>query len=785
LQQDQLVSKKHKHKIPPERPLPERIAKARREGRTQQALDLTRQLYKHEHNEAHQELLRQVTLERGQQLQAQGMLKDAAMVYTNALTLGGSVDYRAQVAQALAACGATTEAIAVIHEIPDTVTRRRILGSAVDAALVKGPAGKNQLPADLHAPFDLVLQAFAHSEAGRDEDARNALQSIGLQSPFLEWKLFLRGLLAYYANDDARALENWQRLDAHRTPAHLAAPLRLSVDATYRQAQPPATQQQLVRQFERMQGPSNVSAILQSMRQDMPHNNLAPAFRKAEQAVNLLKKDRPDLAARLGQCFYWAVIDRGQPEDIDRYLRAFGRPADDPNVHRLEALALEERGMWAESHKAWQNFINHVMHSPQTWPGDVGKYVQALVWARMAENAGPLRLKRKKSLNPFLDVLEGPRQPLKPDAEHCYQKAIELAPDRIESYLALFELYREGNELAKAQKFGQELLKRFPDHAATLEELGELFLETQDYKKAQEYFDKSLQANPLDRSLRGKLGHARQKWALELTLQGKHDEARKQYEQALKLWDGPKVSLLCQWAIAEIKAKNTQRGEELMAQANEEPNHRLACRYLWVCESIRAKLPPKQKKQFNDELKTVLTEEPKPAEVLVLLEVAAQQRQTHTETFRGQKSHEKTILKFLDQLHLQAFDESQLERLCAGLQGLQARKPWMDCLEYARRRFLKNPAFRLSWVDYYLTGPRPEDKTHLAREHLDQARRLIEAMPRGEQQQQLLDQLKQKEKIIAELTAGRMSMFDMMDRLFSGFGGFGDEDEDEEYWDDE
>ena len=47
------------------KPLPDRIAKARREKRTQQALELARAQYKQEPTDAHRELLRQVTLETG------------------------------------------------------------------------------------------------------------------------------------------------------------------------------------------------------------------------------------------------------------------------------------------------------------------------------------------------------------------------------------------------------------------------------------------------------------------------------------------------------------------------------------------------------------------------------------------------------------------------------------------------------------------------------------------------------------------------------------------------
>src|SRR5204862_1272396 len=125
-----------------------------------------------------------------------------------------------------------------------------------------GQAGRDALPEALRPQFDLVTQAFAHAEAGRDEEARAALQGVGLQSPFLEWKVLLRGLLAYYQNDDARALENWQRLDPQRLPARLAAPLRYLIDPPYREALPPDAQAALRKKSDRLVG----SGLVQPMR---------------------------------------------------------------------------------------------------------------------------------------------------------------------------------------------------------------------------------------------------------------------------------------------------------------------------------------------------------------------------------------------------------------------------------------------------------------------------------------------------------------------------------------
>ena len=711
------------------KPIGERIANARRTGQTQQALELTKTLAKYEPTDAHRELLRQVTLERARALQTQGKTADAVTVFGNALALRGPPEFLAEVALGLAACGAITQAAAAVEQLPDPAVRQQVSNHMVDAAVARGPASKSALPESLHAPFDLLVQAFAHYEAGRDDDARAALQGIGLQSPLLEWKVLLRGLIAYQANDDPRALENWQRLDPNRLPGRLSAPLRASVDPAFQRAQPDGVQQTLRTTLMQQQGLS-AAPRARELRDLLQKENLAPAFRKAEAILPVLRQENLAIVARLANVFFWTIVGHGQPEDIERYQRVFGAPADDPRLHRLEALALEARGLWPEAHKAWESFVQYVAITPKQWPEDISAHVRAIIWTRMAENALPERKRKGRSGNPLFDLFAAQTGPLKPSAEQCYENAIKLLPDALGNYRALFELYRYDNKLPKAKKLGQELLKRFPDHAETLEALGELSMDTQDYKKAQEYFEKAIQANPLNRVLRLDLAHARQLWGLKLTIEKKYDKAREQYESALKVWDGSPTTLLCQWAVCEMKAAKPTRAQELIAQALAEPDQRLACRYALVGESVRAKLSHKEKKQIAQDLKEALAQAPTPPEILVLLESAAQQRITHEETFHGQKAQEKTILKFLDEIHFDTFNEVQLERIATCLRALNARKPWLNCLNHARRRYLKSAFFRLSFADYYMLDPGRDNKRHLAREHLDAARRLVEELPR-------------------------------------------------------
>ncbi len=249
---------KKKHRAPAAPPWPVlkgRAERAIREGRFQQALDLAKQVHKTEPTPAHLDMLRQAYLGRARQLRTQGQTRDAVTVLHAALTLDRTTPaWLEQVAEELARCGETRQALELTAQAPEAAAK--VLVGAADAAVQQEAAGRASLPESLQADFDRVLTAFAQTEAGKDDDARAALQGIGLRSPFLEWKVLLRGLQAYYTSDDARAVENWQRLAPDRLPARLAAPFRFQIDPEFRAAQPPETQAALQRQLDRMEGES-------------------------------------------------------------------------------------------------------------------------------------------------------------------------------------------------------------------------------------------------------------------------------------------------------------------------------------------------------------------------------------------------------------------------------------------------------------------------------------------------------------------------------------------------
>src|ERR1051326_6699820 len=113
-----------------------RIERAQREGRFQQALELTKQLCKLEATPEHKQLLLSVYLGRARQLRGQGATRDAANVLGVALQLGdGMPEWLQEVAQELSACGEMGLAMAVLKQLgASSELEGKLLGQAVDRA---------------------------------------------------------------------------------------------------------------------------------------------------------------------------------------------------------------------------------------------------------------------------------------------------------------------------------------------------------------------------------------------------------------------------------------------------------------------------------------------------------------------------------------------------------------------------------------------------------------------------------------------------------------------------
>ena len=648
--------------------LVDRVQLALQQGRSQNALELAKSLVKQEPTAAHQDLLKRAYLARGRELRERGAERDSVIVLKAALVAqGDDPAWVLQVAEELARSGAAREALDLVPHLTDPAAKDRIAAHAADAALRQGRNGRTLLPEYLSPEFDLIIQAFELSETGHDEQARQALSGLGLKSPFLDWKLLIRGLLAYYSGDDVRALENWQRLDTSRLPARLAAPLRQSIDAAYRVAQPPATQTQLKEQFERLQGSVSVARIRQLMSELANKENLAPAFRLAEGLIPELKQIAPGLVGRLAHVFYWAILETG-PVDIPRYQRVFGAPLFDPKFNRMHALAYDHCGDLAAANKHWQLYAQDIAADPNHWPEPQGKRARALIWLHMGRNA--VESKAPDRMPSMFREYAGKRKPLQPAAEACFKHAIDLAPDMVAPYADTFEYLLQQGQTVKAIAAAERLLKQFPDNVDTLIELGELYYEKDDPVHALAMFQRALRANPLERRTRDDTIRCHLAYARLLATDNSFAEARKQLEAAKSLLAGqPNLTLLTRTASIELKAGDPAKAEELMTQARPLAGADPALTFIILSDLIRIKATKSVKTRFEREFAEGLAAPPSGSAAAALVHYAASLRQT-PEPYLGQKTHEKKIIAYVERAKRSSFTEAELLTTCRALLAL-------------------------------------------------------------------------------------------------------------------
>jgi tetratricopeptide (TPR) repeat protein len=721
-----------------------RVERLLAEQQFQHALELARSLHRALPSERTNELLVQAALGRARQLTASNYLRDAGATLASIAAFVHTPEQTEGLALALSRCGQFDLALRVAQPLPAGAVQGRILGDMADAAVRGGKVPAHGLSADFPSHQALILQAFAHLEAGQDDQMRETLQGIGLTSPFLEWKVLLRGLSAYYAHDDAKAMENWQRLTPDRVPARLAAPFRQAIDPAYRHQQAAETQLRLLNWHDQMQG-SSLSPRLRQVQQALADpRQLAQAFRHAESLLPTLKVEAPQLAPRLATCFYWAIVDHGFPEDLQRYRRVFGSPPVDPDLSRLEAMALEHRGNLGGANEAWQRYEKSLRERVTQWPAGHADRMRALLWQHMASNVE----QAADNMPPFLNGTSRLAQGQFPaTVEVCYKRSLELDPDQPEVHFALVQHYLHDGKPAKALPAAKRMLKHCPEHAGALEVCGELSMQKFKYKDAVGYYARAVQANPLNADLRNDLGLAHSGLARQLVAAGQVAEARTEFQAARTLCEGESaLPLLCTWAATELSVGETARAEELLQAAAATPGGQPAAALAMLMMTICSKLGKALKTRFEAELQHWLAEPASAASAYSLAAHFAGLRGSNP-NYAGAKAHEKLVLTYLEKALPAQFSESQLVDICEDLVLLKAAPLLRKYFMLGRKRFPANPHFYLAEVECLELAPsrrRPVGKIVAA---LKKAKELAEALPAAERTA-LLEEVQDHEEVL-------------------------------------
>ena len=350
------------------------------------------------------------------------------------------------------------------------------------AVRLKSRAG---LTIEERGQLDAVLAAFAHYEAGDDAAARESLGAIGLRSPFLEWRVLLRGLMGYSAGDSPRALENWARLDPTRLPAKLALPFRAGLDDALGGSLVQPERDSLLARFRQWQADPLRDSLL-GVRQLLGQSNgVSAALKRLAPLVPQLKERAPEALPALARALLLAIRRQGSSGDLAGYKKLFGAPADDPKFDRLHALAHEEYGPPSAAARHWLAYEAFLAAGPPGWPADLLTRARATVLTRAGDQLEADYLARDGGIG-------------------AYRRALELDPAYAPAVQRLVVVAAHGG--ADPGGAADELAPVVEAHhardATTMAALGGLYAQGDRTERAAHWFRRAHAASPLDPRLR-------------------------------------------------------------------------------------------------------------------------------------------------------------------------------------------------------------------------------------------------------------------------------------------
>ena len=577
--------------------------------------------------------------------------------------------WRKLVAVRLAQSGESEKALEVASGLNDPALPTSLLGHAADFALRTNNA--NAFP-ELHRPaFEAIRTAFGHYRAKADEAAREALNSVGLQSPFLEWKVLLRGLIAWTGNDSSKALENFGRLKAERIPAKLAAPFRFKIDSAFADSQSEEQRRVLglaYLAFDR----TGLSAKLRTL---LPLfsicKNLQPLFKALEPVVTSLRREGPALVPRLANAVYFTIQRGGQPDDMNRFTKVFGPPRSDPEFSRLQGIVLEEMEEFENSLKSWANYESWLATGAAHWPEPMTKRARAIVLNRMGGLAE--------------DSEEDPRR--------YYRRAVALAPEYPEPNRNLFGAEIIAMDAAAAEKVGRAYAILAPNDLELLTGLAMLLAKRGKHADAFEFQKRALAINPLDAAQRTRFATRLMAYARTEAVAGKLKRALAILTESgtVPVETEPVLFFALRSAICR-KIGDGEAADEEESVSLKSVERRLEALFARAVNGAILKWKPKEKAEANKEFVAELALEPGPRK-LIRVAFAFENFEEEGVDFPWFNAQSKKIYGEMTKCDARPGEETDFEILAQFLRMKSTTPAVQSWLKRLAKRFPKNPVF--------------------------------------------------------------------------------------------
>lgn len=516
------------------------------------------------------------------QMIREGRLKDAKAVLANMKKLGANpANGRVEVSLLVKGGDFAGAGAAASQYLAGCDANREPAEGLIYDALILSFEELESLPSissGLREDATAIHSAMRHLCEGECEEALSSLKPVGFRSPFSHWRLFVKGLCAFYSMEDEKALKAFVRLPAGSILATAVEPYLIMMDAA-KGIEKISKKEGILELVCRIAGGEDLKEALPRAEYLWRVGRFRDSYRLLRKQLDGFPSEKGGVIHSLSTFYLNSVfhMEQGRANkylDFLTHIRSRNQKSNKTErlmIQRIESL-FANRGPVPDSIlvEIWEEFL---LAHREVYGEDLN--LEAVVYTHL----GDIFSTEEVDHSPFsyFSPLRRSRRPTLRNVHHAeefYKKALRLTPGSREIHFSLLGLYEKLGDKSRVNRRLDEIIKLFPGDKEALYKAGLRCIERKALIKGMKYLERALELDPIDKKLRESfiIGciNAAQRYAEKPQM----DRCRGLLSKALEK-GSPESNdfnrghpyLYARWSNLELLNGNVKRAETLMTKA--------------------------------------------------------------------------------------------------------------------------------------------------------------------------------------------------------------------------
>lgn len=444
--------------------------------------------------------------ELAKQMLKKGLIADAKTIFDQIRFLtGGKMDPDAEAQLAISARDYPAAAKALIRQYgdgkkPPGAKEGRFMADALLVAFDDAPHLKEKHP-QLYEELTAVQKALACVCFERYTDALGELRRIPLQSIFSDWRLFIKGLCAFYGGQNARAIEAFQRLTDDTLLSRAARPFILIMDQNTNAMSKDEPREPLLIQVCQVLNRPDMAPVLPRAEYLWRLRRYADSYAHVAQSLKGFPTEEQGLLHTLS-LFYFNAVFHMDDHQANKYVKGIHSIVRKNKYAFTDYLFFTRmRNLYFDNMEGtpdheylemWEDFLLCYNRGKEE-----NSKISALVYARLGD-----KFAVEEAVKPSIFYFNWRKQKAGIKnfklAEESYENSLRLNGQDKDVHHNLLRLYESAGEHGKRNKKLDEIIRLFPDDKESLAKNGAFCIERKAFIKGIDFLKRAAALDPLD-----------------------------------------------------------------------------------------------------------------------------------------------------------------------------------------------------------------------------------------------------------------------------------------------